>query len=71
MMSGIKDRRKKNDGDKLSEHFQNAKIVICQESDITLEKTTQSETRNENKKIFNHEFSENDAVDYTALVEKK
>ena len=27
--------------------------------------------RNDNKKIFNHEFRENDAVDYIALVEKK
>ena len=71
MMSGIKDRRKRNDGGEQSEHFQNAEIVIRQESDVTLEKIIQSETKNDNKKTFNHEFSENDAVDYTALVEKK
>ena len=71
MMSGIKDRRKRNDDDELSEHFQNAEIVIRQESDATFEKAIQSETRNDNEKIFSHEFSENDAVDYTALVEKK
>ena len=71
MMSGIKDRRKKNNDDELSEHFQNAEIVVRQESDVTFEKATQSETRNDNKKTFNHEFSENDAVDYTALVKKE
>ena len=27
--------------------------------------------KNDNEKIFSHEFSENDAVDYTAFVEKK
>ena len=27
--------------------------------------------RDDNEKIFNHEFSENDAVDYTAFVEKE
>ena len=70
-MSSIKDKRKKNDDDELSEHFQNAKIVIRQESNAILEKTIQFETRNDNKKIFSHEFNENDAVDYTALVEKK
>ena len=71
MMSGIKDKRRKNNDDEQSEHLQNAKIVICQESDIILEKSTQSETRDDNEKIFSHEFSENDAVDYIAFVEKK
>ena len=71
MMSGIKDKRKKNDSDEMSKHFQNAEIVIRQESDATLEKTTQFKTRDDNEKTFSHEFSENDAVDYTALVEKK
>ena len=71
MMSNIKDRKRKNDNDELSEHSQNGEIVIRQESDIILEKTTQSETKNDNEKIFNHEFSENNVVDYTALVEKK
>ena len=37
-MSDIKDRRKKNNDDELSEHFQNAKIVIRQESNVILEK---------------------------------
>ena len=71
MMSDIKDRRKRNDDDELSEHSQNTEIVIRQESNATLKKTIQSETRNDNEKTFNHEFSENDAVDYIALVEKK
>ena len=71
MMSSIKNRKRKNDDDELSEHLQNAEIVICQESDATFKKITQSETRSDNKKIFSHEFSENDAVDYIALVEKK
>ena len=71
MMSGIKDRRKENDDDELSEYSQDAEIVIRQESDAILEKTTQSEMKDDNKKTFSHEFSENDAVDYTAFVEKK
>ena len=71
MMSGIKDRRRKNDGDELSEHFQDAETVVRQKSNATLEKATQSETRNDNEKAFSHEFSENDAVDYIAFVEKK
>ena len=71
MMSSIKNKRRKNDVDELSKHSQNAKIVVCQESNATLEKTIQSETKNDNKKISNHEFSKNDAVNYTALVEKK
>ena len=70
-MSNIKGRSRKNNDDELSEHSQNAEIVIRQESDITLEKIIQSETNNDNKKIFSHEFSENDVVDYTALVKKK
>ena len=71
MMSSIKDRKKKNDDNELSEHSQNAKIVIRHKSNVILEKTTQFKTRNDNKKTFNHKFSENDAVDYTAFVEKK
>ena len=71
MMSSIKDRRRKNDDDELSEHFQNAEIVIRQELNAIFEKTIQSETRDDNKKTFNHEFSKDDAVDYIALVEKK
>ena len=38
MMSGIKGRRRENDGGELSEHSQNAETVIRQESDATLEK---------------------------------
>ena len=71
MMLGIKDRRKENNDNELSEHSQNAKIVIRQELNAILEKTIQSETKNDNEKIFNHEFNENDVVNYTALVEKK
>ena len=71
MMSGIKNRRRKNDDDELSEHPQDAEIVVRQKSNATLEKTIQSETKNDNEKIFSHEFNENDAVDYIALVEKK
>ena len=70
-MSNIKNKKRRNNDNKLSKHPQNAEIVIRQESHTILEKTTQSETRNENEKIFNHEFSENNAVDYIALVEKK
>ena len=71
MMSSIKSRRKKNDGGELLEHSQKAKIVVRQESDVILEKTIQSETKNDNDETFNHEFSENDVVNYIALVEKK
>ena len=71
MMSNIKDRKRKNDDGELSEHFQNAEIVVRQESDATFEKTIQSETRDDNEKTFSHEFSEKNVVDYTALVKKK
>ena len=37
-MSGIKNKRKKNDDDKLSEYPQNAEIIIRQESNATLKK---------------------------------
>ena len=71
MMLNIKDRRRENDDDELSKHPQNAEIVIRQELNVILEKTIQSETKNDNEKIFSHEFNENNFVDYTALVEKK
>ena len=71
MMSSIKDRRKQNDDDELSKYSQNAEIVIRQESDVIFEKTIQSETRNDNEKTFSHKFSEDNAVDYIAFVEKK
>ena len=70
-MSSIKDKKRKNDVDKLSEHFRNIKIVVSQESNIIFENTIQFETRNDNKKNFNYEFSENDVVNYIMLVEKK
>ena len=38
MMSGIKDRKRRNDDNELSKHFQNAEIVICQKSDAIFEK---------------------------------
>ena len=71
MMSNIKDRRRKNDDDELLKHLQDAETVIRQESNAILEKVIQSETRNDNKKTFSHEFSENNAVDYIAFVKKK
>ena len=71
MMSSIKHKRRRNDDGKLSEHSQNAEVVVCQKSNATLEKTTQLETRNDNEKTFNYEFSENDVINYIALVEKK
>ena len=71
MMSSIKDERRKNNNDELSEYSQNAEIIIRQESDIIIKKTTQCEMRNNNKKIFSHEFSKNNAVNYIALVRKK
>ena len=71
MMSSIKSKRRRNDVDERSKHSQNAEIVIRQESNAIFKKTTQSETRNDNEKISSDEFSENDAVDYTALVEKE
>ena len=70
-MSSIKGRRRKNDDNELSEHSQNAEIIIRQESNATLKKTIQFETKNDSEKTFNHEFNENDVVDYTALVKKK
>ena len=39
MMSSIKDKKRKNDDDELSEHSQDAKIVIRQKSNVILEKT--------------------------------
>ena len=71
MMSSIKDKKRKNDDDELSKHFQNAEIIVRQKSNAILEKTTQSEKKDDNEKIFSHEFNENDAVNYTAFVEKK
>ena len=38
-MSSIKDKRRKNDNDKQSEHFQNAKFVIRQKLNIIIKKT--------------------------------
>ena len=70
-MSSIKNKKIKNDNDKQSKHLQNAKFVTRQESNVIIEKTIQSETKDDNEKNSNHEFSENDAVDYVALVEKK
>ena len=71
MMSNIKNKKRKNDDNEQSEHFQNAEFVTRQESDVIIEKTIQSETKDDNEKNSDHEFSENDAVDYAALVEKK
>ena len=70
-MSNIKNKRKENDNNELSKYFQNAEIAIRQESNIIFEKTIQLKTRDNNEKTFNHKFSRNDVVNYTALVEKK
>ena len=69
MISSIED--KKNDNNELSEHFQDAETVIRQKLNATFEKITQFKMRNNNEKIFNHEFNENDAADYIAFIEKK
>ena len=71
MISNIKGRKKRNDNDELSKHFQDAEIVIRQESNVILDKTIQFKTKDDNEKTFSHKFSENDAVDYIAFVEKK
>ena len=71
IISDIKDKRKRNNVDELSKHFQNAKIVIRQKSNIIFEKTIQSKTKNDNEKILNYEFNQNDAIDYTAFIEKE
>ena len=39
MMLSIKNRKRKNDNDELSEHLQNEEIVIRQQSNVILEKT--------------------------------
>ena len=70
-MSNIKNIEKRNDDDELSKYHQNVETVVCQESDATFKKIIQSETRNDNKKIFSHKFSENNAINYAAFVEKK
>ena len=71
MMSNIKSKRKKNDDNEQSKHFQNAESVIHQKSNVIIEKIIQPETKDDNEKSSNHKFSENDVVDYVALVEKK
>ena len=70
-MSNIKNKKKENDDDKSSKHLQNAKFIIRQKLNIIIEKTIQSETKNDNEKNLNYEFSENNAVDYATLVKKK
>ena len=42
-----------------------------QKSNVIIEKIIQSKTKNDNEKNSNHEFNENDAVNYVTLVEKK
>ena len=71
MMSGIKDKRRKNDDDEQLKHFQNAEFVTRQKLNVIIEKIIQSKTKDDNEKSSNHEFSENDVVNYVALVEKK
>ena len=45
--------------------------MIRQKSIVIIKKTIQSETKNDNEKNSNHEFSKNNVVNYAALVEKK
>ena len=71
MMLNIKNKKRKNDDDEQSEHFQNAEFVTHQESKIIIEKIIQSEMKNNNEKNSNHEFIENDVVNYAALVKKE
>ena len=70
-MSSIKDKKRKNDDDESSKHFQNAEFIVRQKSNVIIEKTTQSETENDNEKNLNHEFNENNVVDYATFVKKK
>ena len=70
-MSSIKNRKRKNNDDGLSKHSQDAEIVIRQELKVFLGKTIQSKMKNDNEKTFSHEFSNNDVVNYIALVEMK
>ena len=70
-MLNIKDKKRKNDDDESSEHLQNAKFVVRQESNVIIKKTIQLETKDDNEKNLNHEFNENNVVDYATLVEKK
>ena len=64
-------KKKNNNNDEQLKHLQNAKFVTHQKSNVIIEKIIQFKTKDDNKKNSNHEFSENDAVDYVALVEKK
>ena len=70
-MSSIKDKRRENNNDELSEDFQDVEIVIRQELDTTLEKIIQSKMKNNNQKTFSHKLSDNDNVNYIASIEKK
>ena len=70
-MSSIKNKKRENDDDEQSEHFQNAEFIIRQKSKVIIEKLIQFKTKDNNEKNSNHEFIRNDIVDYVALVEKK
>ena len=70
-MSSIKNKRRENDNNESSEHSQNAKFIVRQKLNIIIEKIIQSETKDNNEKNSDHEFNENDVVDYATLVEKK
>ena len=71
MISSIKNKRKENNDDELLKYFQNAEFVVRQKSNVIIEKTIQFKTKDNNKKNSDHEFNENDVVDYATLVEKK
>ena len=70
-MSNIKNKKIKNNINKLLKQFQNAKSVICQKLNSTFEKTIQSEMRNDNEKVLKYELNGNNAVDYTTLIKRK
>ena len=71
MMSSIKNKKRENDNEKSSKHFQDAEFVVRQKLNVIIEKTIQFETKDDNEKSSDYEFDENDVVDYAALVEKK
>ena len=69
MMSNIKDKKKNNDN-KVLKYFQNIETIIRQKSNVTFEKTIQSEKKNNNKKTFSHEISKNNIINYITFIEK-
>ena len=69
MMLNIKNKKRKHN--KSSKHFQNAKFIVHEKSNVIIKKIIQFKTKNDNEKNSSHEFNENDVVNYATLVEKK